>query len=360
MKKWIALLLCAMMVLAAGCAKKEEEPEDTTYSAYFDADGHFKNIKALDLVTLPENYGKIPLPAENELVTEDEVEAEIRKILEEFASSEKVTDREVRDGDTVNIDYVGTADGVAFEGGSTQGNGTDVTIGVTNYIDDFLQQLIGHMPGETVNVEVTFPDPYTNDPSLSGKDAVFVTVINYITEKVYPEFTDSFVEEHLKGSYGWSGADEARLRIREELLEVDRRSFVRSWLTENAEIKDIPQPVMDYETRSVRDFYESMASYYGLPVETYLMYYVGVQSLDQAMELEKEYMVETAQLYLVLQAIAEKDGITVTEEDIASYFREDIGTEDYSQYEEFYGRNYLAWTVLMETIQDDLCESAIQ
>jgi trigger factor len=90
------------------------------------------------------------------------------------------TDVAVADGDTVNIDYVGSVDGVEFSGGNTQGYGTDLVIGSGSYIDDFEEQLIGHYVGETVEVKVTFPDPYLNDESLSGKEAVFETVINGI------------------------------------------------------------------------------------------------------------------------------------------------------------------------------------
>lgn len=85
----------------------------------------------------------------------------------------------VEDGDTVNIDYVGTIDGVEFSGGNTQGQGADLTIGSGTYIDDFEEQLIGHYIGETVEVDVTFPENYGND-DLNGKDAVFEVTINGI------------------------------------------------------------------------------------------------------------------------------------------------------------------------------------
>jgi trigger factor len=90
------------------------------------------------------------------------------------------TDVAVADGDTVNIDYVGTVDGEEFSGGNTQGMGRDLTIGSGSYIDDFEEQLIGHYVGETVEVKVTFPDSYSNNEDLSGKEAVFETVINGI------------------------------------------------------------------------------------------------------------------------------------------------------------------------------------
>ena len=86
----------------------------------------------------------------------------------------------VEDGDTVNIDYVGSVDGVEFEGGNTQGQGTDLVIGSGSYIDDFEDQLIGAHPGDQVKVTVTFPDPYQNNTDLSGKEAVFEVTVNGI------------------------------------------------------------------------------------------------------------------------------------------------------------------------------------
>lgn len=85
----------------------------------------------------------------------------------------------VKDGDTVNIDFVGSVDGVEFEGGNTNGAGTDLIIGSHSYIDDFEDQLIGHHPGETVEVNVTFPENYGKE-SLNGKDAIFKVTINGI------------------------------------------------------------------------------------------------------------------------------------------------------------------------------------
>ena len=85
----------------------------------------------------------------------------------------------VEDGDTVNIDYVGSIDGVEFDGGNTQGNGTELTIGSGRYIDDFEEQLIGAHPGDEVEVTVTFPDDYGND-ELNGKEAVFDVTVNGI------------------------------------------------------------------------------------------------------------------------------------------------------------------------------------
>lgn len=85
----------------------------------------------------------------------------------------------VKDGDSLNIDYTGTVDGKEFEGGSTDGSGTVLVVGAHSYIDDFEEQLIGHHPGETVEVKVTFPEEYGVE-DLNGKDAVFQVTINGI------------------------------------------------------------------------------------------------------------------------------------------------------------------------------------
>ncbi len=85
----------------------------------------------------------------------------------------------IEDGDTVNIDYVGSIDGVEFDGGSTQGNGADLVIGSGTYIDNFEEQLIGTHPGDTVDVIVTFPEDYGAE-ELSGQEALFVVTVNGI------------------------------------------------------------------------------------------------------------------------------------------------------------------------------------
>ena len=95
------------------------------------------------------------------------------------ASYSTDTSLTIEDGDTVNIDYVGSIDGVESDGGNTQGQGTDLTIGSGSYIDDFEEQLIGAHPGDNVEVTVTFPEDYGNE-ELNGKEAVFDVTVNGI------------------------------------------------------------------------------------------------------------------------------------------------------------------------------------
>lgn len=130
------------------------------------------------------------------MIQESKTDSSTTETEEAVESTEAVTDNvetdgngliidesvAVEDGDTVNIDYVGSIDGVEFSGGNTQGAGADLTIGSGTYIDDFEEQLIGHYIGETVEVNVTFPENYGNE-DLNGKDAVFEVTINGIYQE---------------------------------------------------------------------------------------------------------------------------------------------------------------------------------
>ena len=121
------------------------------------------------------------LRSENDDSSSDTQQSENQQTEEQSETYQTDTSLTVEDGDTVNIDYVGTVDGVEFEGGNTDGNGTDLVIGSGDYIDDFEDQLIGSHPGDTVEVQVTFPDDYGNE-ELNGKDAVFTVTVNGIHE----------------------------------------------------------------------------------------------------------------------------------------------------------------------------------
>ena len=210
---------------AASSSDTAVQSSALTYEGYLDESGLWDGVRALDYVTLPEDYAHISVPADQVAVNDDDVQAQIDSLASSYATTAEVTDRAVEDGDTVNIDYVGTIDGVEFDGGSTQGAGTTVTIGVTSYIDDFLEQLIGHMPGETFDVEVTFPDDYGVD-ELNGKDAVFSVTINHIEEQELPTIDDEWVTTNLESSLGVSTLDELKSSIRDS-PHRQRRDLVR-------------------------------------------------------------------------------------------------------------------------------------
>ena len=356
------LLLCGTM---AGCSKQETTPSapestapvsstlsssavesgadtDTvaTYSGALTDEGAFIDVKASDYVTLPD-YKNQEIPQDVSEISDDDVQAELNGRMSAFATTEQVTDRAIKDGDTVNIDYVGSVDGVEFAGGNTGGNGTTVTIGVTSYIDDFLEQLIGHKPGDTFDVNVTFPEPYPNNTDLSGKDAVFVTTINYIEEEKTPELTDAFVAENWKEENGWSTATEAREGVRALLRANAVQEYLFDWLLENAEVSQIPDRVYQYQVGTMMGYYQIMAQQYGMELDD-LLSGMGIEGGVEGLEEQnKDALEQNAKSSLLLQALSEDMNITPTDEDIKDYVRRTINTEDYSDIEKMYGKPYL-------------------
>ena len=335
----------------------EGEAVSFSYDTYLDENGHWKDVTALDYVTLPDDYASIAIPSDEVVPTDDDVQGQIDYLASSFATTEQVTDRAVEDGDTVNIDYVGTIDGVEFEGGNTNGAGTDVTIGVTNYIDDFLDQLVGHTPGETFDVEVTFPEDYGVD-ELNGKDAVFSTTINYIEEQVTPEIDDAWVEENLSSSYGWTTVDEMRENIFDSLQANNVANYVQAYVTEGSEVTEVPEVIIESQRQLTLSQYQGYADTYGMTLKDMLAMVSGAESVEEFLELGAEGFEQTARSYLVYQAIAEDAGIDPTEDDVLAYFQSIMNVEDLTDLESAYGMPYLKLCTLVQQVEDMLTDGA--
>ena len=340
----LALALIMPMSLFAGCSSVAYN-ENFTYADALDENGFIKNLNASKYVTLPK-YKEIPIPADTFTASEEDLQEQIDALLESYAQYEQVTDRAVEDGDTINIDYVGSVDGVEFDGGSTQGQGTDVTIGVTSYIDDFLEQLIGHMPGENFDIEVTFPDPYTNNPDLAGKDAIFNITINYIQgEQLDVELTDEIATE-----LGFESKEALIEDISAWLVDQQKLDFFNG-LIATAECKKVPDVVVNYIVNSNLAYYKTYADAYGMTLDA-LLVNAGYDSVEAYIDEMKANCAETAAKYLAVQAIAEQEGLTVTDEDIAA--------ADMTDYIETYGIEYVKQYVLQYyTVPNWVADNAI-
>jgi len=325
-------------------------------SDYLEENGHFKSVTALDYVTLPD-YKNISVPADVHTPSDADVQEQIDSLLKELASPEHLTDVTVQDGDTVNIDYVGYIDEVAFENGSTKGQGTTVTIGVTTYIDDFLQQLIGHKPGETFNVEVTFPDDYGNT-ALNGKNAVFVTTINYVEgAELIPSLTDELVSENFS-AYGWTNIAEMNEGIRKGLSESAVSDYLETYLKNNSKIANLPDCIMEFQENSILDRYNSYATYYQVSLDEILSS-IGFDSREAFLKDAHDDLRAGGEYYLIIQAIAEQEGMTFTADDLAAYFEDSTGSADYSTYEEEYGIGYLYFVLSNTKVLDMITDSAV-
>ncbi len=338
----LILLLISAFVLS-GCnlstlgGKKEQDYDLSNYFASdgLDTDGFFNGLTASDYVELPE-YKGVKISASVFEASEDDLNSQIESILAEYTTYEEITDRAVEDGDSVNIDYVGRVDGVEFEGGSTGGMGTDVTIGVTNYIDDFLEQLIGHFPGDRFDVEVTFPATYGVD-SLNGKDAVFDVTINHINgEELDIELNDDIAKD-----YGFDSVDALKEDIRTWLINQQKSDFFTELITQSEIKGEIPKQVMDFVIRSDLSDYQYYADMYGVSLDEFMYNYAGYENVDVYIENNKQAYETTAKAFLAVQAIAEKENIKVTDMNVS-----DAGLSDYV---ETYGMPYLKQYV-MQTI----------
>lgn len=373
----LMLLLCAAMLVSCSGGKTDSDGEgaqtgtatdagssDTgesyNYSDGLDENGYFTGVKATDYVTLCE-YKGIVVPADEYTPTDSELESEVQSVLESYKENIKVTDRAVRDGDTVNIDYVGSVDGVEFEGGNTNGAGTDVTIGVTNYIDDFLEQLIGHKPGETFNVEVTFPDPYPNNTDLSGKDAVFVTTVNHISEEKYPELTDSFVAEKFADE-GWKTVAELRAGLSEELAEQKTSEYLQKYITEQSQITEVPESVIKQQENAMLSYYSSYAAQYSMTLDSLFSAY-GYESAEAFLNDARASIENESRKLLVYQAIAETENFVIGESEIVAYLKGNASGFDESMldsYIENYGMPYMAQATLYDMAFDTVADSAVR
>ncbi len=330
-----AILAAAFVCLPLFSCGDKTEDITYDYSKGLDKNGYFEGVKASDYVTLPK-YKGVEMDKALLTASDEDLQVQLDSILAQYDTYEQITNRAVKDGDTVNIDYVGSVNGKEFDGGSTGGAGTDVTIGVTNYIDDFLEQLIGHKPGETVNVEVTFPTDYGVD-ELNGKDALFVTEINYIQgDVIKAKMTDEIAQ-----GYGFDTKEAMIEDIKDWIIETQQFTFFQSILDE-ATCDNIPQSVLDYVIEYDLSQYQLYASLYGMSVEDYIVAQSEYNTIDEYKEANMDYYKADATYYLAAQAIAEIEGIVATTDDIA--------IAGYTDQIETYGEPYIKQYILFQTL----------
>lgn len=324
-----------------------QKAADFNYSAALDENGYFTGVRALDYVTLPADYKALSVSAADVQVTDDELQTNLDYILSQFAETEQDTESTIQNGDSVNIDYVGSVDGIEFTGGNTNGQGATVTAGSTQYVDDFLTQIIGHKPGETFDVVVTFPDGYDDstdangDPiKLAGQEAVFSVTINYIAKSVTPELTDEFISKNIDPKYG-STVEEFKDTVRKDVADANLEKYVTNYLTQNSVYADeLPEAVTEYSSMMVLNYYCGYASAKNQTLTQFIQENLDADSIQALLDSNKEAIDNQAKRFLLYQALAEDQGLDCTDDDVKAYF-EDLGNTDYSDYQNFYGTNYL-------------------
>ncbi len=297
-KKWLMATTCIVLtaVMVSGCAGSKKATKTKEEKIDYDK-----------CVTLGD-YKNISLETSQ---IESQTKLQIEQVLQSNATYDTVTKGKVADGDTVNIYYVGKMDGTAFEGGSLtaeeQPAGFDLTIGSGQFIPGFEDALIGKEIGKTYDIDVTFPDPYTNNPDFAGKAAVFTVTINSKQgEEHIPELTDDFVKEKISDS---ETAESYQKSVRDTAVEEQAWNYVY----EASEIKEYPEQKLKNLNKRMSKSIEYYLSQQGVSMEQYL----EAQNLSQE-EYDKQ-MEESAKenlgKMLVYEAIAEKERITVSEDE---------------------------------------------
>ena len=347
----VCLVLAGIMLLGSFAYFTMGEIPTPVYSEGLTAEGFFEGVTALDNVVLPD-YKAYTIPEEYTIASDDEIAKAIEDIKATFAKTEKDVDtnRAVVNGDYINIDYVGKIDGVEFEGGSTEGAGSDVTIGSKTFIDGFEDQIIGHKAGETFDITVTFPENYGN-ADLAGKEAVFTITVNHFYKTILPEIDDAFIAENLKDYY--EDVEDMKVKVAEELIDADTKNYVWNKLLAETTVTTYPEAVYNYEVAIRKANIETSASQYGVSAESLLTLY-GYESMDAYLEDMKEDIEYYEKVYLTVQAVCEKEGFTVTEEDMTAYFDKMFGTSDYSDFEAAYGEPYLKSIVMRDVMLSTL------
>ena len=326
------------------------------YSKEFDDNGYIKGVKALDYVTLCD-YKNIEVPESNVTYTDEE----FKNVINEMLAQHQVLKEEgtIKDGDKVNIDYVGTIDGVEFEGGNSGGNGYDLTIGSGTFIEGFESQLIGHKPGEEVTVKVTFPDDY-NKAELAGKPAEFAVTIHGIYAD--PEYNDDFVCAYYpdKGST----VAEFEKSLKDEYYDGQLRAYVDNFLTENSTVNKYPSDY--FKNLKATTKFSDVQSYQYMS-QMYAQYGMEAGSFEDFIgKSDSEYdadIINRAQEFgkqdLVFQAILESENLTLTEEESEAIVREMYGDNDYYKNSvDTYGKGYTNKQAVKQKAVDIALETA--
>ncbi|MBE5823852.1 MAG: trigger factor [Butyrivibrio sp.] len=259
-------------------------------------------------------YKGIEVPKMDLDVTDEEVDAEIDKQRGMNARSIDVTDRAVKDGDTVSLDFEGFVDGVAFQGG--KGNDYPLTIGSGAFIPGFEEQLVGYEIGQEGEVKVTFPEDYQAE-DLAGKEAVFKCKVNSIRAKELPELNDDFA-----GDAGFDTVAEYKEDVKKKLAEkkeanekAKREDAVVKAVIDDSEM-ELPEAMVETQQRQIVNEFAQRLQMQGMNFDQYLKY-TG-NSVDQMLSQVKPQAIERIKSRLVLEAVAAKEKIEATEEDVAA------------------------------------------
>ena len=325
----IPLIILAAVTALTGCQKQNKN----SYDKY---------------VTLGE-YTGMTIDRIVTTVTDDDVQEEIQNELYADAEFKEVTDRGAKEGDTVNIDYTGKINGEEFDGGSD--TGMDLELGSDTFLPEFEDGIIGMKKGETKDITITFPEDY--DGTVDGKTAVFSVTVNSITEAILPEYNDAYVKENY--DYDTTAEYEASLKsdLQEQYDEDATFTACSDALSEavdNAEFDGYPEDMYDVAKEQME--YENQAFADQLGIEL-------TDLVGEDYDIEEDILAAIHEK-LVVYAIAEKEKLTVTDEEFDTYAEDNWELYGYDTKEDFisdYGDEEIRYSLLYDKVLNFLGEN---
>ena len=258
-------------------------------------------------------YKGLEVDKQDRTVTDEEVDQKIERERESNARMIDVDDRPVENGDIIKLDFNGTVDGTAFEGGSA----TDypLTIGSGSFIPGFEEQLIGKSIGEDVEVNVTFPADY-HSVDLQGKDAVFACKVNSIQKRELPDLDDDFAQDVSEFDTLGEYREDVRRQLQDQKDASAKSALSNAAVDKAAELAQIDIPdamVLEQVNRMLDDFRRRIESQ-GMTVEQY-MKFTGMNTAAFAEQMKPEAL-RQIRSSLVLEAVAKAEDIRITDEKV--------------------------------------------
>ena len=299
------------VVAGTACSNKSQENKETS-----SASDAAENIDYGKIVKLGE-YKGLKLEVIDTVVTDDEIESRIKATLSMNPEKIPVEGRAVENGDIVNIDFEGKLDGVAFEGGTFKGY--DLTIGSGSFIPGFEEQVIGMKKGETKDLDITFPDPYENNPDLAGKATVFTVTLNEIYKETPAELTDAWVERVTMGQQ--KTVAEYREAIKTEIekykkdnSDTEAQIAAMEQVIENSEF-ELSEEGINKEYTDMKAEYEKMATAYGMDIKQFAeLSNMTEEEFDVKL---KENAENRAKQKLIIDEIFKKEKMSLEDADYA-------------------------------------------
>ena len=265
------------------------------------------------------DYKGLTVEVTKQEVTDADIDARIEQDRQKVARTVDVEGRALENGDTVNLDYAGSVDGVAFEGGTAEGQ--TLTLGSNQFIPGFEEQMVGMNIGEEKDLNVTFPEQY-HAAELAGKAAVFHVKVNSATHTELPELNDEFAADASEYNTFAEYKDSIVKELNEKAAknnEVAEENALVEKATANAQM-DIPEAMIRDQVNYILREMQMRMAYQGLRLEDYLKY-TG-QTVEQLADMYKGEAEQRVKMELTLEAIRKAEGVEPTEEDVQKQIAE--------------------------------------